>query len=238
MPILFMQAAPSHRQRAAQAATVLVAALAGWFAHQVAMPAPDPAVPPPAPRPPATVPSLPVVMVSSDGMVTLRVDKRPLDWVLERIAHESGRAGLRQAEGKTLDASASAVVRVAAPSAAPAVCPESGGPPVDAGQVLHSLETGTEAERFEGLMLARSAGIPVAEPLLKRLFESGDSERVQVAAFEAYLAMRADRPDALRAALEEARGATPPAIQRDAGQRLAELAELQRLDALPPLTDP
>lgn len=244
MPILFMQAAPSHRQRAAQAATVVVAALAGWFAHQATVPASEPAAPGPVPRLAGPDHSLPVIMVSSDGRATLRVDKRPLDWVLEQIAHESGRAGLRPAAGSPPDrqpvaAGTNLVARAAAPSEAPpAACLESGALQVDAGRVMQSIDAGTEPERFEALMLARSAGIALAEPLLKRLFESADSERVQVAAFEAYLALHADRPEALRAALEQAQHAAPLPIQRNAAQRLAELAELQRLDTLPPLTDP
>lgn len=246
MPILFMQAAPSNRQRAAHAATAVVAALAGWFAHQSAMPAPEPSVQQPRPRPAEPDHALPVIMVASDGNVTLRVEKRPLDWVLEQIAHERGRAGLRQPAGSVPErtatgAAAQSALRTAAsssPAAALPACPESAALQVDAGRVLQSIEGGTEAERFQGLMLARSAGLTVAEPLLKRLFESGDSERVQVAAFEAYLALRADRPDALRTALEQAQHAPAPSIQRNAAQRLAELAELQRLDTLPPLTDP
>src|SRR5687768_5957887 len=99
MPILFMQAAPSNRQRAAHAATALVAALAGWFAHPLAMPAPEPAVQQPRPRPAGPDHSSPVILVSSDGSVTLRVEKRPLDWVLEQIAHERGRAGLAPRAG-------------------------------------------------------------------------------------------------------------------------------------------
>jgi hypothetical protein len=127
---------------------------------------------------------------------------------------------------------------VSGPAPAMAACPESAAAQADAARVLRSIEAGTEAERFQGLMIARSAGIAVAEPLLKRLFESGDSERVQVAAFEDYLALHADRPAALRAAIEQAQHAPAPSIRRDARQRLAELAELQRVDALPPLTDP
>ena len=235
MPILFMRAATPIRQRAAaHAATALVAAWAGWFAHASALPAPHPS---PQPRPVPEHP-LPLIAVASDGKVTLRVEKRPLDWVLERIAVESGRAGLvpQKVSASAVPATRTAVPSVPAPALA--ACPESAAVQVDPARVLQSIDGGTEAERFQGLMIARSAGIGVAEPLLKRLFESRDSERVQLAAFEAYLALRADRPDALRAALEQAQHAPPASIQRDARQRLAELAELQRLAALPPLTDP
>jgi hypothetical protein len=78
----------------------------------------------------------------------------------------------------------------------------------------------------------------VPEATLRHLYRTGTSEHVQVAAFEAYLAQRADQPDALRAALEEAQYAPAPAIRREAEQRLAQLRELQRLDELPRLVDP
>lgn len=217
MPILFMQAAPSNRRRAvAHAANALVAACAGWFAHAATIPAPEPSAKPARPRPAALI-----AVANDQAGVRSRAASMP-----ERT--EGGAAGR----------SAVRTPAVSAPPPALPACPESVVPHVDAGRVLQSIEGGTEAERFQGLMIARSAGIGVGEPLLKRLFESGDSERVQMAAFEDYLALRADRPGALRAALEQAQHAPSPAIQRDAGQRLAELAELQRLDTLPPLTDP
>jgi len=247
MAILYMQAATTNRQRAvAHAATALVAAAAGWSAHQSAMPAPEPSAKQTLPHSCRTEHALPMIVVSSDGKVTLHVEKRPLDWVLEQIAIHSSRAGLRQQAGvaperATADAAATACLPASAaiaPAPAFANGPEWPAREVDAARVLQSIEGGTETERFHGLMLARSGGITVAEPVLKRLFETGESERVQVAAFEAYLAPRADRADALRTALEQAQHAPTASIQREARQRLAELAELQRLDALPPLTDP
>lgn len=249
MAILYMQAATTSRQRAvAHAATALAAAAAGWIAHAAAMPAPalESSANQLRPRTAGPDHALPVIVVSSDRKVTLHVERRPLDWVLEQIAIQSGRAGLRQQadsapEHPAAGAAATSSVPTAAvitPAPAPANCPEGHAPQVDAARVLQNIEGGSETERFNGLMLARSTGITVAEPVLKRLFETGDSERVQIAAFEAYLALRADRPDALRSALEQAQHAPAASIQREARQRLAELAELQRLDALPPLTDP
>lgn len=246
MPILHLQTAATPRQRALHAATALAAALAGWLAHAATVPV---AAPAPATRPAASFAdtTMPVVLVAPDGLVTLRVDRQPMAWVLEQVANARRRAGLAPAPvaepvaaPATVATPAGPAMRTATFSAAPvpAACPESGTPPVDPARVMHSIEHGSEPERFDGLMQARSAGLDVADPLLKRLFESGESERVQVAAFEAYLAQRADRPEALRAALEEARHGAAPPVQRQAGQRLAELAELQRLAALPPPTDP
>lgn len=211
MAILYMQAGTTNRQRAvAHAATALLAAAAGWMAHASVTP-----VPPPPPSPAAKAPA---PVSAGPG----RPDKRPLVAAPQQVAVASQ--------------AAPAVPRTSAP--APALPSCTAAEAVDAARVLQALEHGSEAEQFQGLMLARSAGLAVAEPLLKRLFETGASERVQIAAFESYLALRADRPDALRTALEQAQHASPPSIQQDARQRLAELAELQRLDALPPLTDP
>jgi hypothetical protein len=188
----------------------------------------------------------PLIAVASDGNVTLRVEQQPLEWVLEQIAHQSGWSDVRERAGLASGQIAAGAPAGPAPRPAPArvaastpgQCPDSAEREVDAVRVVQSIETGTEAERFQGLMVARSAGIAVAEPTLKHLFQAGGSERVQVAAFEAWLALRSDQPDALRAALEEAQHAPSEPIQREARQRLAELRELQRLDALPPLTDP
>ena len=237
------------------AATTVVSAAAGWFARAPEVPAPaaQPAMgQPPAPAP-ARVESpaftAPLIAVSSDGYVTLRVEQQPLHWVLEQISDQAGwpellhgvcpavgHAAGGASAASTVSGSPAAVVATPAPVLAS--CPESAAAQVDATRVLHHIESGTEAERFQGLMVARSADITVAETTLKQLYETGPSERVQVAAFEAYLALRADSPDALQAALEAGLYAPAPNIQREARQRLAELREMQRLNVLPPLADP
>jgi len=230
----------------AHVATAVVAAVAGWFAHESMLPA-TVAAQPPAPLQVAvarSVFSTPLIAVASDGNVTLRVEQQPLQWVLDQIAVQAGWPDLhRHACPAAVQAAAS--TRAASP-AGPAVagptpvlaCPESAARQVDPVRVLQAIESGTEAERFQGLMLARSADVPVNETTLKHLFENGGSERVEGAAFEAYLALRADRPDELRAALEAAQSAPTATIRRDAAQRLAELREVERLNALPPLGDP
>jgi hypothetical protein len=229
----------------AHAATALAAAAAGWFAHE-----PEPplvaAAPAPVSRQAAVAPppsAAPLIAVARDGNVTLRVEQQPLQWVLDEIAAQAGWPELRQrASAATVQAAASpAVVAPAAAAAGPApmlACPEAAARQVDKAQVLQAIESGTEADRFQGLMLARSADLPISEATLKHLFENGGSERVEVAAFEAYLAQRADRPDELRAALEAALVAPTATIRRDAAQRLHELREVERLNALPPLADP
>lgn len=247
MPTRTMQMPPARRPQAlTHAATAIAAGMIGWFANG-SEPAPVAAVPAPLQRPPAdtasvAAPATPLVALASDGRVTLRVEQQPLDWVLDQIALQGGGNDLRQRPGLSAPRTAASVAPAPRPASVPspvlAACSEAAALQVDATQVRQGIESGTEAERFQGLMVARSAGITVPEPLLKSLFEHGASERVQVAAFEAYLALRADDPQALRAALEAAQYAPALAIQRDARQRLAELLEVQRLAALPPLSDP
>jgi hypothetical protein len=227
----------------AHAATAVVAAAAGWFAHE-----PTPATVaahPPAPRQAAVATSsTPLIAVAADGNVTLRVEQQPLQWVLDEIAVQAGWPDLKQRA-----CPAAVQVAAGAPATAPAARAVAGPPPVlacseaaarqvDPTRVLQAIESGSEADRFQGLMLARSAEVPVTEATLKHLFENGGSERVEAAAFEAYLALRADRPDELRTALEAALYAPTATIRRDAAQRLHELREVERLNALPPLADP
>ena len=232
----------------AHTATAVAAAAAGWFAHEPALPPPATvAMQSPAPLQAAVVPpesSTPLIAVASDGNVTLRVEQQPLQWVLDEIAVQAGWPELhRRASPAAVQVAAGAPATALASPAAVAptpllACPESAARQVDPARVLQAIESGTEAERFQGLMLARSADLPVTEAMLKHLFETGGSERVEMAAFEAYLAVRADRPDELRAALEAARYAPTATIRRDAAQRLHELREVERLNVLPPLADP
>ena len=235
----------ARAQFIAHAATAVAAATAGWFANEPSTPAAVAAQPSPlqavAARPTS---STPLIAVASDGNVTLRVEQQPLQWVLDEIAVQAGWPELQRRASP-------AAVQVAAstPAAAPAgpaaasptpmlACSEAAARQVDPARVLQAIESGSEADRFQGLMLARSADVPVNEATLKHLFENGGSERVEVAAFEAYLALRADRPDDLRAALEAALYAPTTTIRRDAAQRLHELREVERLNLLPPLADP
>jgi hypothetical protein len=235
-------------QVVAHAATAVVAAATGWFAHEPELPAPATfAAKLPAPLPAGVaypISSTPLIAVASDGNVTLRVEQQPLQWVLDEIAVQAGWPDLHRRA-----CSAVAQVVASAPATSPALpavasltpvlaCPESAARQVDPVRVLQAIESGTEAERFQGLMLARSADVAVNEATLKHLFENGGSERVEMAAFEAYLALRADRPDDLRAALEAAQSAPTVTIRRDAAQRLHELREVERLNVLPPLADP
>ena len=82
--------------RTAHFAALVAAAAIGWCAHDAATPAAAAAVavaPPPAPVVrPSPMPEAPLIAVASDGNVTLRVEQQPLEWVMEQIALQSGRA--------------------------------------------------------------------------------------------------------------------------------------------------
>lgn len=226
-------------------ATVAVSAWAGWLAR-----APDAEAPAavlaadqrPAPvrtAAPQAVANAPLIAVASDGNVTLRVEQQPLQWVLDQIAMQGGGADL-PVQARPAKATAGAGPSAASPAlatSAPTSCPEPARP-ADAASVLHALASGIEAERFAGLVRARAEGVPVGEHILKSIYETDASERVRLAAFESYLALRAGRPDALRAALEVALHVPNAALQRDAQRRLDELRDMERIDALSPQRDP
>lgn len=223
----------------AHAAALAMSAGAGWLAHGPAAPdVPAPAVVRLAPAlvvPSAAADSTPLIAVSSDGNVTLRVEQQPLEWVLEQIANQSGWADVKE---RARPRAAAGDVATAAPP--PVLCVEStaGAPRLDAARVLHAIERGGEADRFAGLMKARSDGVLVPEQTLGSLYQTDASERVRVAAFESYLEQRADRREAVREALEAALYVSSQAVQREARQRLEELHEMERIDALSVQGDP
>ncbi|WP_280154824.1 hypothetical protein [Piscinibacter sp. XHJ-5] len=212
----------------AWAAAVAMSATAGWLARGSASEPPKAAVrQPPAPST-ASVLSQPLIAVASDGSVTLRVEQQSLEWVLEEISRQSGWADVK---ARARPAAVGGTAPAAADEAVACTPPPS---PIEVGRTLQAIERGSEAERFEGLMKARSAGLLVDERTLQSLFETDASERVRVAAFESYLEWRGDRPAALREALESALYVPSAAIQQEARQRLQEVQEMERADAHAP----
>jgi hypothetical protein len=225
----------------AMAVGAAVSAGGGWMARGAAEPAAAPSVASSAlaaPAQPVAVEAIarPLIAVSGDGQVTLRVEQRPLDWVLEQIALQSGRADLRAVAGvasqpvrgvsqaPASDRAEGAVVE--AEACAPAI------PPADAGQLLRTIEQGTDDERIAALQRARSDGMPVPEPVLRTLLETAASDRVRLVALDSWLESRAGDSVAERAALEAALLVPNAAVQFEARQRLGDLDETARLDAL------
>lgn len=211
------------------AATAAIAWMAGWQMQ----PAP-PATPAPAPAAAAAAPmtaqsvvgSSPQIVIASDGNATIHVEQQPLAWVLEQIARQSGWSDVH---ARATPAAASGVVATGSDATADVVFVAEA--PRDEAQVLQAISRGSETDRFDGLMAARSSGIALTDELLKTVFESDASERVRLAAFETYLEGHGGDPAAVRSALTAALYVPNPAIQRDARQRLDALEDSERIDA-------
>lgn len=171
-----------------------------------------------------TAPTAALIVVSDDGRATLHVDQQPLDWVIEQIEQQSAR---RIARGSVPSAPVPAAA--AATGDECSLTPElpRGTEPV---RVLQAIESGSEADRFDGLQQARAEGIVVAPALLRTLFETDASERVRLAAFESWLESLGDRPELLRPALEAALGQGGTVLPAEARRRLDELRQMEQVD--------
>lgn len=222
------------RSTAGHAVTALISAAAtGWLMHT---PSTD-AMPPRAscvtagapvtrgtPAASAAVFAEPLIVVASDGNVTLRVEQQPLEWVLEQIAAKSGWSDVKQRAKGTTGPSDAAVpaVRTCAPASVET--------PANAPGVLRAIERGGEAERYAALLQARSVGIEVPAAKLESLFETDVSERVRLLAFESYVEPLAGNGEALRNVLQAVLAVTDGAVQREAKRRLDELIESERAE--------
>jgi hypothetical protein len=221
------------RRTIAYAVALVASAALGWWARAPAeaeAPAPTPDRATRVSAQPSTDHE-PLIAVASDGNVTLRVEQQPLEWVLEQIAAQSARADVKSR------ARPPAAADAGRPCSEAVACTQAAAPPVDAARLLQAIERGSEAERFEGLLRARSSGVTVPEQTLKSLYETDASEQVRVAAFEGYLELRIDPRD-LRQTLETALYLPSAAILREAARRLEELREIERTDALALQGDP
>jgi len=219
------------------AGLVAVSGGAGWVLHAATTPAAaEVARPGPAARVPLqaspgvqAADDKPLIMVASDGQVTLRVEQQPLEWVLEQIAQQSG---LRHAV-------AAARAPMGAASGAPAnECPDPDAPNLlpqqQVRQLLQAIRNGSEQERIDGLLQAREAAVPLGDDTLKTLFETDASEQVRLRAFEAYLEGRSGNVDELRSALQAAQYVPSAAIQAEAKAQLQQLQDIERIDAASP----
>lgn len=218
-------------------AALAVAAVAGWSARSPAPLAPDTqpslvrSAATPTSHPGAAPTGQPLIAVSTDGLVTLRVEQQPLDWVLEQIASQTGYGDLGErvrpavtSAGAPMEASTHGSRCIEAPAVAAA----------DLRRLVAAIERGGEAERFEGLLATVSSSLTVPDELLKSLFETDASERVRLLALERYLEPRSGNPAALRTALEAAQQVPNTVIQHEARRRLDELTESQRPDPSDP----
>ncbi|HSV69810.1 MAG TPA: hypothetical protein VLI72_06825 [Methylibium sp.] len=198
----------------------------GWLLRGPASPdaAPVAARPAAAPARAATVADMqPLVAVSSDGQVTLRVEQQPLDWVLDEIARQSGLVDLRR-RGAEVGAGAAVACATDVDRLRTA----------DPLRVLQEIERGGEGDRFQGLLTARDESVALAPSLLRTIYETDASERVRLLAFDAWLEQHADRPGMLREALDAALLLPGAGIQREARRRLDELDVLEHVEPADP----
>ncbi|MFT3955503.1 MAG: hypothetical protein QM722_14255 [Piscinibacter sp.] len=211
------------------AAAAAIGGLVGWQMQPSPSAAPSRAATiatSPAAATQAVTDTSPQIIIASDGNATIHVEQQPLAWVLEQIAKHSGWSDVH---ARATPAAASGVP--AGSGDAPAEVVAVAEAPRDEAQVLQAISRGGEADRFDGLMAARSSGIALTDELLKTVFESDASERVRLAAFETFLEGHSGDGAALRSALSAALYVPNPAIQREARQRLDELDESERIDA-------
>jgi hypothetical protein len=204
------------------AATALLAGGAGWMLHgrqSSVVPTRAAVAPPPHAADDSMEQSAaagePVILVASDGTVTLHVEREPLDWVLGQIALQSGRQDLREPA-----------------QADPAFSPLAESAQTE--KLIERIQHGSADERSEGLMQARSQGVPVPDEILKSLYEGDESASVSMLAFEAYLERRDGDIGATRDALRAAISLSNDAIRREAQRRLDELDESQRIALVSP----
>lgn len=213
-------------------ATALLSAAVGWWLHAASAsdaPGSDGA-PAPLAATTAAVPvpadTSPLIVVSSDGLATIRVENQPLERVLEQIAQAAGWPELRH----LVQTARGAMPQASAPVDTPAGEAQTLSP-AQTEQLLRTIRQGAEADRFDGLLQARNDGATVPDDLLKHLYETDASERVRLLAFEAYLEPRSDDSEETRRVLQSALYVPNLGIQREARRRLDELAEIERIDA-------
>ena len=214
---------------------LLAAAGAGWLARGPACgggTTPAPAAPSNTHHGMLSVGDASLIAISDDGRATLRVEQQPLDWVLEEIARQSGR------RVPALQAAASGTS--AEPAAAPESCPVPAppAPRPETTRLLQAIESGSEAERYEGLLQAREDSVVLAPQTLKTLYETDASERVRLAAFETWLEQHGGEPEALRTGLEAAALQSGSAVPAEARRRLEELRQMEHVEPDDPQLHP
>ena len=226
------------------AATVLVSGTAGWVLNEQ-WPKTSDSVPLPdaefsastAPAPDSSAPSAtpgaaamrmpPPVQLFADGTVTVNVQNRPVQWVLDEITRLGGlQVGLPESpvqeapEQPTLNAPQFAACKDS-PGLEFEACQEE-----QARQSLRAISEGDEKARYESLAMAGAIGLSVPQETLKTLYETDTSERVRLLAFEQYInGTQATGIEETRAALQAAIYAPSPGIQVEAKKLLHELEE-------------
>ena len=176
--------------------------------------------------------SAPLISISSDGTATLRVEQQPLEWVLDEIVKQSGSLDV-----KTRTGVGQRPVAAAAAAAAAGPVPVATGCTTVNGSVqprsmalLQAMSQGTDDERYDSLLRARSEGLSLPDDTLKRLYENDASDRVRSLAFQRFLEGQASSVDEMRKALEAGLAVSNEAVQTEARRRLDSLLGGQGID--------
>jgi hypothetical protein len=180
-----------------------------------------------APAPHSLFASAPTIAVAPDGKVTLHVDGEPLNWVLAEIDRQAGHTVASAAEHADRAEHADTPRRIGA--ATGAACSVAQSP--EAQDVVARVMRGTETERYDTLVQARSGGA-VSEEMLRTLYQSDASSRVRLLAFEYAQEATEGDPGARRTELEAARLLPDAVVAQEAGRRL-EAMDAQARRAVP-----
>ena len=168
-----------------------------------------------------------LISVSSYGTVTLRVEQQPLEWVLDEIAKQSGLLDVKIHTA----VDQRPVAAVGGPGLAAAGCATANGSVQPQSMtLLQAIAQGTDDERYDSLLRARSDGLSLPDDTLKRLYENDASDRVRSLAFQRFLEGRASSVDEMRKALEAGLAVSNEAVQTEARRRLASLLDGQGID--------
>ncbi|MFL6681842.1 MAG: hypothetical protein ACJ8IK_26130 [Burkholderiaceae bacterium] len=174
-----------------------------------------------APAPHTLFAAPPTIALAPDGRVTLHVDGEPLQWVLAEIDRQAGHAVSAAAD----HADSSRRIGAATETA----CSVARAP--EAQDVVARVMRGTETERYDTLVQARSGGA-ISEEMLRTLYQSDASPRVRLLAFEYAQEATEGDPGARRAELEAARVLPDAVVAQEAGRRL-EALDAQARRAVP-----
>jgi len=177
-----------------------------------------------APAPHTLFASAPTIALAPDGKVTLHVDGEPLQWVLAEIDRQAGAAVATSPDRAD---HADSPRRIGA--ATEAACSVARAP--EAQDVVARVLRGTETERYDTLVQARSGGA-VSEDTLRTLYQSDASPRVRLLAFEYAQEATEGDPAARRAELEAARLLPDAVVAQEAARRL-EAMDAQARRAVP-----
>lgn len=98
-------------------------------------------------------------------------------------------------------------------------------------RLARALRGGSEQQRYDALLQARSEGEPLAEAQLMQLMAQDPSERVRLLAFENYIEAQSGDLDALRAGLQAVMRIPHTALQAKAREQLDGIEQLYQQNA-------